>query len=81
MAQSATAQSPTPSNEGAAIVVPPSDKTARQTEKLPSDAAARSGSSQETSIPAPDTPGGKVVVSPPVTQDGKPAGTPETGKP
>jgi len=93
MAQSATAQSPTPSTSGAAIIVPPSDQTVKQGETskidpakersggVPSDQSARSGSSQDTNSPTQDTPEGRTVVSPPLTRDGKPAGTPDTGKP
>jgi hypothetical protein len=81
MAQSSTAQTPTPSTQGAAIVVPPSDQTTDRSGGVPSDQSAKSGSSQDSRSPTPGTPGGTTVVSPPVTRDGKPAGTPDTGKP
>ncbi|MDB5411172.1 MAG: hypothetical protein JWL84_6084 [Rhodospirillales bacterium] len=93
MAQSSTAQTPTPSTAGAAIVVPPSDQSVRQTQRspndpandrsggVPSDQSVGSGSSRDTRSPTPGTRDGTTVVSPPVTRDGKPAGTPETGKP
>jgi hypothetical protein len=93
MAQSATAQTPTQNTPGAAEVVPPSDKTLNQADKSkvdpakdrsggsPSDQSAISGSSQNTNSPTPGVREGTTVVSPPVTSDGKPAGTPVTGKP
>jgi hypothetical protein len=93
MAQSATAQSPSPNAPGAAVSVPPSDKTVNESDRskvdpakdrsggTPSDQSALSGSSQTTSTPTPGIREGTTVVSPPVTSDGKPAGTPVTGKP
>jgi hypothetical protein len=84
MAQSATAQSPSSNVPGAAIVVPPSDKTVNQSDKskvdpakdrsggVPSDQSANSGSSQDTRAGNSGTSNGKTVVTPPV----KGAGTP-----
>jgi hypothetical protein len=85
VAQSATAQSPSPNAPGAAVSVPPSEKTVNESDKskvdpakdrsggTPSDQSATSGSSQNTSSPTPGAPpNATTVVSPP----SKAAGTP-----